>query len=86
MDEALRLRRMTSADLPFADALRAKGGGNQTIQDWERLLALAPEGCFIAGVGLDRPLDVRSSDLPVFGGIHHHSSDLHDPCFNVSIL
>ncbi|MBI4025544.1 MAG: GNAT family N-acetyltransferase [Verrucomicrobia bacterium] len=47
-NNALKLRRMTSADLPFADALRAKIGWNQTLQDWERLLALEPEGCFVA--------------------------------------
>jgi len=44
----LRLRLMTSADLPFADSVRALAGWNQTIEDWQRLLASEPEGCFLA--------------------------------------
>jgi ribosomal protein S18 acetylase RimI-like enzyme len=39
---------MTAADLVFADSLRAAVGWNQTIADWERLLALEPAGCFVA--------------------------------------
>ncbi len=39
---------MTVADLAFADSLRALVGWNQTIQDWQRLLALEPTGCFVA--------------------------------------
>jgi len=48
MKSPLNLRGLTRADLPFADALRALAGWNQTIADWERLMALAPEGCFLA--------------------------------------
>jgi GNAT superfamily N-acetyltransferase len=48
MNDALRLRVMTSADLSFADSVRAQVGWNQTIADWERFLAAEPEGCFIA--------------------------------------
>jgi len=44
----LRLRRLTSADLPFADHVRALAGWNQTLDDWRRFLALAPGGCFLA--------------------------------------
>jgi ribosomal protein S18 acetylase RimI-like enzyme len=35
-------------DLPFADSLRALAGWNQTLGDWERFIAIAPEGCFLA--------------------------------------
>jgi len=45
---SLRLRLMTPADLPFADSLRALAGWNQTIEDWQRLLANEPKGCFLA--------------------------------------
>ena len=45
---SLRLRLMTPADLPFADSLRALAGWNQTIEDWQRLLANEPNGCFLA--------------------------------------
>jgi GNAT superfamily N-acetyltransferase len=42
------LRRLCAADLPAVDKLRADLGWNQTILDWQRLLALSPEGSFVA--------------------------------------
>jgi GNAT superfamily N-acetyltransferase len=42
------LRRLVAEDLECADRLRADLGWNQTIPDWKRLLALSPEGCFVA--------------------------------------
>lgn len=48
MNSALRLRIMTRADLPFADSVRNLAGWNQTPADWERFLALAADGCFLA--------------------------------------
>lgn len=42
------LRRLCAEDLAAADQLRADLGWNQTILDWQRLLALSPEGCFVA--------------------------------------
>jgi GNAT superfamily N-acetyltransferase len=39
---------MTESDLPFADSLRAEVKWNQTLGDWQRMLAQAPQGCFIA--------------------------------------
>jgi len=45
---AIRLRLLTARDLPFADAVRAAAGWNQTLDDWRRFLALEPEGCFLA--------------------------------------
>jgi predicted N-acetyltransferase YhbS len=42
------LRCLTPNDLATADRLRASLGWNQTIADWQRLLSLAPEGCFVA--------------------------------------
>jgi GNAT superfamily N-acetyltransferase len=42
------LRCLKPDDLIEADRLRAELGWNQTILDWQRLLALAPEGCFAA--------------------------------------
>lgn len=44
----LHLRPMTGDDITFADSLRAHAGWNQTLADWERLLAMEPDGCFIA--------------------------------------
>jgi GNAT superfamily N-acetyltransferase len=42
------LRRLCAEDLAAADQLRADLGWNQTILDWQRLLTLSPEGCFVA--------------------------------------
>src|SRR3954470_6746665 len=44
----LTLRHLTAADLPFADALRATAGWNQTLTDWRRFLDLSPCGCLLA--------------------------------------
>ena len=48
MNASVGLRLLTLADLPFADSVRALAGWNQTIADWERFLAAAPDGCFLA--------------------------------------
>ncbi|PKN67147.1 MAG: hypothetical protein CVU57_04140 [Deltaproteobacteria bacterium HGW-Deltaproteobacteria-15] len=48
MHYGVTIRCLTSADLREVDQLRAELGWNQTISDWRRLLALAPEGCFAA--------------------------------------
>src|SRR2546425_10786138 len=48
MSSPLRFRLLDREDLPFADSLRALAGWNQTLDDWERFLALEPEGCFLA--------------------------------------
>src|SRR5438309_6999911 len=44
----LVLRHLTSADLAFADSLRAMAGWNQTRADWQRFLDLSPQGCLLA--------------------------------------
>jgi ribosomal protein S18 acetylase RimI-like enzyme len=44
----LSIRRFTQGDLPFADAVRAQAGWNQTMADWQRFLAHDPQGCFLA--------------------------------------
>ncbi len=48
MNSPLRVRCLTSADLAFADSVRAQAGWNQTLDDWRRFLAADPEGCFLA--------------------------------------
>jgi GNAT superfamily N-acetyltransferase len=48
LNSDLRVRVMTVDDLPFADSLRALAGWNQTLRDWQRFLARAPDGCFVA--------------------------------------
>jgi len=48
MNASLRLRLLASEDLPFADSVRKLAAWNQTLADWERFLASAPDGCFLA--------------------------------------
>jgi GNAT superfamily N-acetyltransferase len=43
----LTLRYLTAADIPFADALRASAGWNQTPADWQRFIELSPRGCLL---------------------------------------
>jgi len=40
------IRLLEPSDIPAAMRLKDAAGWNQTAQDWERLLALEPEGCF----------------------------------------
>src|SRR5690606_18082073 len=44
----VQLRQLTSNDLPFCNKLINQAGWNQTDEDWQRILQLNPEGCFIA--------------------------------------
>jgi ribosomal protein S18 acetylase RimI-like enzyme len=48
MSDALLVRAMRQSDMQFADSLRALAGWNQTMTDWQRLLAMQPAGCFLA--------------------------------------
>src|SRR5437773_4937082 len=48
MKPEITLRAFTPSDLPFADSLRSIVKWNQTMNDWKRVLALSPQGCFIA--------------------------------------
>jgi|GEM_PF-143267 len=44
----IAIRAMTAADIPLGMRLKDQAGWNQTEADWHRLLALDPEGCFVA--------------------------------------
>jgi len=46
----LRLREMTSADIPAGMRLKDLAGWNQTAADWQRFLERSPRGCFVAEV------------------------------------
>lgn len=41
------IRLLESSDIPAAMRLKEAAGWNQTERDWERMLDLEPEGCFI---------------------------------------
>lgn len=41
------IRRMREADIPAGMVLKQAAGWNQTEQDWENILALEPEGCWV---------------------------------------
>lgn len=51
----LRIRTMTPEDIEFGMFLKAEAGWNQTEQDWQRFLALRPDGCFL-GLWNGRPV------------------------------
>jgi len=44
----IRIRTMTVRDVPLGMRLKEQAGWNQTEADWRRVLALEPEGCFVA--------------------------------------
>ncbi len=44
----LHIHLMNADDVPWGMKLKDQAGWNQTPADWRRLLALQPEGCFVA--------------------------------------
>ena len=48
MNSNITIRQLEMGDLTFADQVRALAGWNQTLCDWQRLLAYQPDGCFLA--------------------------------------
>jgi len=44
----VQIRTMTSADISLGMELKEIAGWNQIPADWQRLLALEPQGCFVA--------------------------------------
>ena len=47
---AMRIRVMTSADIPAGMRLKELAGWNQTEADWQRFLDASKEGCFVAEI------------------------------------
>src|SRR5215216_2256343 len=45
---AIQIRLLFESDIPAAMQLKQAAGWNQTEEDWRRLLALQPNGCFAA--------------------------------------
>jgi GNAT superfamily N-acetyltransferase len=64
--DVIRLRRMTTADLPLGMRLKDQAGWNQTEADWRRLFALTPDGCFVAECN-ERPVGTAAAS--VFGRV-----------------
>jgi predicted N-acetyltransferase YhbS len=44
----VKIRSLTAIDLSAAQRLREQAGWNQTDDDWRRLLAWSPDGCWVA--------------------------------------
>jgi GNAT superfamily N-acetyltransferase len=44
----LAIRRMTAADIPLGLRLTEQAHWNQVEADWKRMLAMQPDGCFVA--------------------------------------
>ena len=49
--EAVALRLMVAADIDAGMRLKSEANWNQTQADWQRFLALQPDGCFVAEIG-----------------------------------
>ncbi|MEX2043858.1 MAG: GNAT family N-acetyltransferase [Opitutus sp.] len=47
-ESGVRLRRLTTADIPLAMELKNIAGWNQTARDWAGYLEFEPEGCLVA--------------------------------------
>jgi len=47
-EQAINIRLLFESDIPAAMQLKEAAGWNQTEEDWRRLLALEPNGCFAA--------------------------------------
>ena len=62
----INIRRFTAADLPLGLRLKEQAGWNQCPADWHRVLALEPEGCFVAELDA-RP--VGTAATTVFGSV-----------------
>ncbi len=74
----IRLRGMDAGDLPLGVRLKDQAGWNQTEADWQRLLALAPDGCFAAECG-GQP--VGTAVACVFGRVGWIAMVLVDPAY-----
>jgi ribosomal protein S18 acetylase RimI-like enzyme len=48
MDPKIEIRCLVPGDISSADRLRGAAGWNQTLDDWRRMVALDPAGCFVA--------------------------------------
>lgn len=48
MADHIGFRVMTQADIPLGMSLKRQAGWNQTRQDWQRFMAMSPQGCFVA--------------------------------------
>lgn len=57
---------MTAADADLGMALKRQAGWNQTPQDWQRFIALAPNGCFVAN---EDGRDIATVTTTTFGTI-----------------
>lgn len=64
MKTKISLRLLRPTDFPAADKLRQAVEWNQTLPDWRRMLALDPEGCFVA---VDKDQVVGTATTTSFG-------------------
>ncbi|MCU4743024.1 GNAT family N-acetyltransferase [Natronoglomus mannanivorans] len=65
MTATIEIRRLAETDVPDATRLSTQAGWNQTGEDWRRLLALAPEGCFGGWIGGEL---VATGTVVTYGG------------------
>ena len=58
----IHIRPMTAADLPLGMRLKQQASWNQTEADWQRVLSLEPDGCFVAEVD-GRPVGTTATSV-----------------------
>jgi predicted N-acetyltransferase YhbS len=62
----LQIRTMTAADIPLGLRLKSQAGWNQIAADWQRMLAMQPDGCFVAELD---GIAVGTSVACIFGSV-----------------
>jgi GNAT superfamily N-acetyltransferase len=75
---AMRIRPMIAGDVPRGMALTNQAGWNQSPADWQRLLHLQPDGCFVAE---SDGAVVGTACLTVFGSVGWISMVLVDAAY-----
>jgi predicted N-acetyltransferase YhbS len=62
----IHIRTMTASDVPLGMRLKDQAGWNQVEADWQRVLTLQPEGCFVAELNGQ---SVGTTATSVFGSV-----------------
>ncbi len=66
IEESLHIRPMTPPDVATGMRFKTLAGWNQVEPDWQRFLALSPDGCFVADIGNE---PVGTVVTVTFGGV-----------------
>jgi len=62
----MKIRRMTTDDIPLGLRLTRQAGWNQTESDWRRFMNMQPDGCFVADMDGD---SIGTTTTCIFDGV-----------------